>query len=434
MGENQAEDIIKSALTAILFVDDHQMIRPEDIGSVEEVRKVAKSMNAKIYEIELQTQFRCSGSEGYLNWLDHTLHIKETGNFDGWDQNNFEFKVFDNPNQFREAILAKDKLGFNARILAGYAWSWTSEKEGNKNSEIHDVTIPEFGFSMPWNSRKVGSTWAINPSGIEQVGCIHTSQGLEFDYVGVIVGEDLKFDSQTLKYSVDWKAYKDSSGKKGLKNKPEELTKLVKNIYKVLMSRGMKGCYVYFVDQNLKKYFESRLPVMHQSDAPDSMQMYLKLVSNDLIQEDQKFTTHLPVYSLQAAAGGFRDNSEIECIGWKKVDTKLTLGKNYFIAQVVGKSMEPTIKDGSYCVFKLDKGGSRNGLIVLVESGQISDPEHHQGYTVKRYYSEKEFFDDGTWQHKKITLLPDNKLFKDIVLESISVEDFKVIAEFICCV
>ncbi len=112
---------------------------------------------------------------------------------------------------------------------------------------------------MPWNSRKVGTTWAIDKAGVNQVGCIHTSQGLEFDYVGIIIGNDLSFNSETLTYTTDINAYKDSQGKRGLKENPKELNRLVRNIYKILMSRGMKGCYVYFTDKETEKYFCSRL-------------------------------------------------------------------------------------------------------------------------------------------------------------------------------
>lgn len=258
LGENQVEDIVKASKTSIFFVDDDQAIRPEDIGSVAEIKRVASDYRADVYEIELTAQFRCSGAEGYINWLNNTLQIKETANFDGWDGGEFDFKIFADPNQLREAILKKDEEGHSARVLAGYAWKWTSADEGNPNGEVSDVEIPEFEFRMPWNSRKVGTTWAVDQSGIHQVGCIHTSQGLEFDYVGVIVGNDLIFNPETFEYSTDINAYKDTMGKRGLSKSPKELNRLVRNIYKVLMTRGMKGCYVYFVDQNVKEYFYSR--------------------------------------------------------------------------------------------------------------------------------------------------------------------------------
>ncbi|MBK8953134.1 MAG: DUF2075 domain-containing protein [Chitinophagaceae bacterium] len=112
---------------------------------------------------------------------------------------------------------------------------------------------------MPWNSRNVGTTWAIDEDGIDQVGCVHTSQGLEFDYTGIIVGKDLQFNSKTNKYFTPWDEYKDFKGKQGLNQKPDELNKLVRNIYRILLTRGMKGCYVYFMDKETERYFRSRI-------------------------------------------------------------------------------------------------------------------------------------------------------------------------------
>jgi uncharacterized protein len=258
-GYNQIDDIVKSSLVSIFFVDEAQMIRPEDIGSIDEIKNIAEKHNATVTELELSAQFRCSGAEGYINWLDNTLHLKETANYDGWEDSGFEFIIFDDPNELKNAIDQKIIEGKDARIVAGYAWPWTSEKKGNKDANINDIEIKQYDFSMPWNSRKLGTRWAIAEEGINQIGCIHTAQGLEFDYIGVIVGKDLRFDPSSLEYSVDWSSYKDNYGKKTLKDDPEELSKLVRNIYKVLMSRGMKGCYVYFADKNTRDYFLSRL-------------------------------------------------------------------------------------------------------------------------------------------------------------------------------
>ena len=160
------------------------------------------------------------------------------------------------------------------------------------------------------------------------------------------------------------------------------------------------------------------------------------LFFNDIISDEEmlkkdKYSTHLPVYSLQAVATAFREQQKPELLGWKKIGSRRKLDEHMFVAQVVGKSMEPTIRDGSYCIFRYDQGGSRNGKVVLVESRQVTDPETNQKFTIKRYRSEKEALDDDQWRHKKITLSPDNKEFKDIVLENVSEDDFKVIAEFI---
>ncbi|KJJ85520.1 restriction endonuclease subunit R [Candidatus Omnitrophus magneticus] len=154
------------------------------------------------------------------------------------------------------------------------------------------------------------------------------------------------------------------------------------------------------------------------------------VISDGEIKETDKYVDYLPVYSLQAVATNFGDEQHVQSLGWKKVASR-KLNKDMFIAKVVGKSMEPTITDGSYCIFRYERGGSRNGLVVLVESRLVSDPETNQKFTVKRYHSEKEDLGHGEWRHKRIVLSPDNKDFKDIVIKDVEGESFRVIAEFV---
>lgn len=258
-GVSQVEDVIDAAKVSIFFIDDNQVVRPEDIGTVSALKATAAAKGIDVVELELHAQFRCAGAEGYVNWLDDVLNIKETANYDGWDGATFDFRIFDDPNKLRSAIEEKAEAGNSARILAGYAWEWTPADKGNRDAQVSDVCIPEFNFEMPWNSRKVGATWAIDSDGIGQVGCIHTTQGLEFDYVGVIVGADLAYDKNTSLFITDYKKYKDKLGKRGMKDSGNELNKFVRNIYKVLMSRGQRGCYVYFCDEDTKEYFMERL-------------------------------------------------------------------------------------------------------------------------------------------------------------------------------
>ena len=167
------------------------------------------------------------------------------------------------------------------------------------------------------------------------------------------------------------------------------------------------------------------------SIAEEKSDLFLSdIVSDEEINEADKFTEYLPVHSLQAVATNFGREETVDILGWKKIENK-RLNKNMFIAKVVGKSMEPTIPDGSFCLFRFERGGSRSGLVVLVESRRVSDPETQHQFTVKRYKSEKENGVDGEWRHKRIVLSPDNKEFKDIVLENVSSEDFRVVAEFV---
>jgi type I restriction enzyme R subunit len=154
------------------------------------------------------------------------------------------------------------------------------------------------------------------------------------------------------------------------------------------------------------------------------------IISDDEIIEKDKFVEYLPVYSLEVIATTFGKEEYVQKLGWKKVAQR-KLNKDMFIAKVVGKSMEPTIKDGNYCIFRFERGGSRNDLVVLVESRLVADPETNQRFTIKRYHSEKENLGDDQWRHKKIILSPDNKEFDDIVLENVGSDDFRVVAEFV---
>ena len=206
-------------------------------------------------EIELKAQFRCSGAEGFINWVTHILQIEDTANYDGWDEESFDFKLFDNPNDMYQQIVEKNNAGNKARIVAGYAWKWSNDQ----NANVKDVQIPERDFYMPWNARKDSALFAIKEDSLNQLGCIHTVQGLEFDYVGVIIGNDLRYNYNTGEIEAVYENYMDTEGKKGLKNEPEKLNQLVKNIYKVLMSRGTKGCYLYCRNNALQQHIKYRL-------------------------------------------------------------------------------------------------------------------------------------------------------------------------------
>jgi len=160
----------------------------------------------------------------------------------------------------------------------------------------------------------------------------------------------------------------------------------------------------------------------------------LDLFFSDVISEGKYEDGYIPIYDLAVAATAFKEQPTPKTKGWKPMPEGRHLKDDMFIAQVVGKSMESTIPDGSWCLFRFERGGSRNGLAVLVESRMVSDPETHQSFTIKRYHSEKENLGGGQWMHKKIILSPDNKNFEDIVLENVSEDDFRVVAEFVCVI
>ena len=263
-GENQVKEIINASYCSVFFIDESQRVTIEDIGSVEEIEKWAHQLGSAVERAQLQSQFRCNGSDGYLAWLDDVLGIRETANYNlnGID---FDFKVFDKPEEVRDLIFEKNKVNNRSRILAGYCWNWNKKEENNTN--YHDIKIGSFGIS--WNLKN-STTYAIDPGSVEQAGCIHTSQGLEFDYVGVIIGKDLRYANGQIITDFTQRARTDNS-LKGIKslNKKDPVSahkiadEIIKNTYRTLMTRGMKGCYVYCCDEALANYLKERAKIIN---------------------------------------------------------------------------------------------------------------------------------------------------------------------------
>ena len=263
LGENQIKEIINASNFSIFFIDEDQKVTLKDIGSVDEIKRYANELGAGIKIVELESQFRCNGSDGYLAWLDNLLEIRKTANFDDMDFN-YDFRVLDNPNDLRNLIEEKNRENNKSRIVAGYCWDWISE--GKNNSNIHDIVIPEYNFEMSWNLGN-SQTWAIDSTSVKEVGCIHTCQGLEFDYVGVIIGEDLRYENGKIVTDYSKRAKTDQSLKginKIVKEQGQEeaykiADSIIKNTYRTLMTRGMKGCYVYCTNKELSMYIKNKL-------------------------------------------------------------------------------------------------------------------------------------------------------------------------------
>ena len=197
-----------------------------------------------------------------MAWLDDVLEIRQTANNDGFDID-YDIQIMDNPNDVKDKIFELNKINNKARLVAGYCWDWI--KDGKNDTNIHDIVIPEYNFEMSWNLGS-SSTWAIDPESVNEVGCIHTSQGLEFDYAGVIIGKDLKYENGKIIIDFTERASTDNSLKgikKMYKENPEKALKLadeiIKNTYRTLMTRGQKGCYIYCEDKLLAEYLKSRI-------------------------------------------------------------------------------------------------------------------------------------------------------------------------------
>lgn len=260
-GENQIKEIINAAKFSIFFIDENQKVTLLDIGSEALIKKFANELGAGIYTYELDSQFRCNGSDGYLAWLDNILEIRETANFDidGFD---YDFRVFDDPNEMRKAIEEKNKNNNKSRLVAGYCWNWPTGNTRN-DTNFHEITIPEYNFEISWNLDG-GEAFAIGENSVNEAGCIHTVQGLEFDYVGVIIGDDMRYDDDHILTDYKKRAKTDTSLngiKKIASENGEEFANkiadsIIKNTYRTLMTRGMKGCYVYCTDKKLQEHLK----------------------------------------------------------------------------------------------------------------------------------------------------------------------------------
>ena len=260
----QMEQLVRCAKTTVFFIDDRQNVRSSEVGSSQLIKEAAVRYGAGTYEVTLETQYRCMGSNDYLLWLESVLgYTDEKRILRKEDQ--FDFRIMDSPQKIMDILLEKEKEKPNScRMVAGFCWPWSSKLD-SKGDLVKDVRIGD--FAMPWETHdKITSIpkgyvkwyeWAYRTEGIKQVGCIYTAQGFEFDYVGVIIGDDLFVDISTGKLSGNITATKDPMLKRNIEN----FEKHVKNIYRTLLTRGMKGCYVYFTDKKTQEFFRKRMEV-----------------------------------------------------------------------------------------------------------------------------------------------------------------------------
>lgn len=256
LGENQIKEIIAAGKFSIFFIDEDQKVTLKDIGDKDEIRFWAKRLGAEVTELQLESQFRCNGSDGYLAWLDNALQIRDTAN-ETLEDIDYDFRVVSSPQELHDLIKEKNKAKNKARLLAGYCWKWISKRQ----PKLHDIVIGD--YKATWNLNEDGQGWIAKPNSVTEVGCIHTSQGLELDYVGVIIGPDLVVRDGKVITDVSQRASSDKSvsgWKKLAKENPEETQArceaIIKNTYRTLMTRGQKGCYIYSTDPETQSYFK----------------------------------------------------------------------------------------------------------------------------------------------------------------------------------
>lgn len=412
LGENQIKELIFGSRLSIFFIDEAQRVTLQDIGSIDAIKHWASELGSVVTELDLVSQFRCNGSDGYIAWVDNSLQIRETAN-PTLDDIDYEVRVFDDPNKLRAAIVDKNRHSNKARMVAGYCWDWNSKKDSN----AFDIVIPEYEFQAQWNLVDDGSLWIVSENSVDQIGCIHTCQGLELDYIGVIIGDDFVIRDGVAVTDARNRSSNDRSirGFKSMLKKDAEkanfiTAEIIKNTYRTLMTRGQKGCYIFCTDVETRDYFISisqrfESPVLAIVNPYDGLT--LPVVE---LEESKPFETHVPVYDLYAAAGVFSQIQTTETAKWVQLPDHIKVNEGMFVMRVIGESMNKRIPNGSWCLFRRNPAGSRNGKIVLVQHRSIEDPDHGGSFTVKVYNSEKAVIAEEI-VNQKVILKPDTTAY-----------------------
>lgn len=261
---SQVDELISAAKVSVFFIDDHQVVRPGEQGSTDLIRDAAVALGADVVEHALEAQFRCGGSDSFIQWVDNTLEVDRTTQVLWRADDPFAVEVMDSPADLEAVIRAANATGDTARLVAGYCWPWSDPNPDG--TLVPDVVIGE--WAMPWNARPdtrklapgipQSHFWATEPGGLNQVGCVYTAQGFEFDHVGVIWGRDLVWRARQ-GWVVQPEFNKDSQARIGVKRDPDRFARLVAHTYRVLLTRGMKSCSIHFEDPETENFVRSRI-------------------------------------------------------------------------------------------------------------------------------------------------------------------------------
>ncbi len=261
-GKAQIDDILDASRVSVFFIDDLQVVRPGEVGSTELIRESAAKRGLELREFKLEAQFRANGSDSFIRWVDNTLELDRTPQVLLNMDDEFDFRIVGNVRELERLIRQRAGEGSTARLVAGFCWPWSDPDDAGLL--VPDVRVGD--WTMPWNAkaaaRRLGpgipksDFWASDPRGIEQVGCVYTAQGFEFDYVGVIVGPDLVWRPVERK----WAGQRDRSSDRFVRaaKSDDDFTQYLKSVYRVLLTRGLRGCYVYFMDDPTRDFFLSR--------------------------------------------------------------------------------------------------------------------------------------------------------------------------------
>lgn len=253
---NLIEHCIRGSRVSVFFIDEDQAVTVHDYATIDRIREIADKCNSKVYEgPTLITQFRVLGGANYLEFIRYIL-----GYNDSKPESNkfpdYTVKIFDRAAEMREELRKKNDQYGDSRMVAGYTFEWLSDKDSKYE---YDIILDEGEFKAKWNMRKNDYSWLYDVNSFEDVGSIHTCQGLDMQYCGVIIGDDLRYDGGRIIYDQTRAAKTDnSSGIRTCKD-PHKAEQLIRNTYNVLLTRGMRGTFIYCVDKGLRDYLRTAL-------------------------------------------------------------------------------------------------------------------------------------------------------------------------------
>ena len=416
--------ILKKSKYQFFFYDSGQSIKPTD---VDPERFFLLLQNKQNYKYKLTSQLRCKGGNDYIQYIQNILNCKQKLKITFKE---YDLKLYEDVDDMISEIKKKNKEVGLCRNIAGYAWDWKTKGKSLSSiikENLFDIEIN--GYKYIWN--RTDTDWINSPNSINEIGCIHTTQGFDLNYAGIILGPEIDYDNEKNRIFIYKKRYKDNKGKMGIEN-DSILLAYIKNIYTTILERGLEGTYIYVCNDSLRNYLKQFFPVIKHNTEKLLFTEKVKTIEicEDIIPEDQ-FSEYLPLYTIQAACGYFGEGDEVNKLGWIKVSNLGKLDKNMFVVQAKGNSMEPTIHDGDYCVFRANPVGSRQGKIVLTQHINFYDGDNVGNYSIKTYTSLKKYSETGEWEHEKIVLEPKNKDYKSISIDNVDCNEFKVIGEFI---
>lgn len=373
--------VLRQSKKTLIFYDKYQSIKPSDVPRE---RFVELENQVSTRKETLKHQFRVRGGNDYVKFV-HELFSDKSQLKIKFESIDYELYLFDDADVLLEQIKNREREEGLARMIAGYAWEWVSKKK----PAAYDIVLGD--THLRWNSMAID--WINSPNSINEVGCIHTTQGYDLNYAGIIIGPELDYDFEEQCFVVHKNRYKDKSGKNTI-NDDDVLKEYVINIYKTILFRGIKGTYLYVCNNNLRKYLGRFIKTWREEQEAHSYR---------IVETPNPRT--IPLYDLKIAAGEFSGLQEQQNIRYIELENALSDSENYFACEVVGESMNRIIKNGSICLFEKYSGGSRNGLITLVKMTDYTDADFGSNYTIKEY-SSKKYTDEDNYRHEEIILSP----------------------------